>query len=191
MYKVVNIGTYDNNHKLYEVTSNTRHGKTKYREKATYIVDNRDADKFEHLYEKQNKLYDYFNKYDNPEFQKKASLKLKIGTAIGGIIGAGLPLSVFAFTKNKIARTASVLASFVGLLVGSFCGVALTTWHGIIPNQFKNEFYKNLEEMKNLNVKKVKEEKEKIGEIEYKNRGCGKSRKMTIFRTFSNPASGV
>ena len=28
MYEVANIGIYDNNHKLYEVTSDTRHGKT-------------------------------------------------------------------------------------------------------------------------------------------------------------------
>ena len=71
MYQVANIGIYDNNHKLYEVTNDTRHGKTKYLEKTTYIVANNDADKFEHFYEKENQLFDDMKICDTPEHQKQ------------------------------------------------------------------------------------------------------------------------
>ncbi len=167
MYKVASIGTYDNNYKLYEVTNNTHHGKVKYIKKTTYIVANSDADKFEQFYQKQNKLFYDMKKYDTPEFQKKASLKLKAGSALGGIVGMGIPLSVFAFTKNKYARFASVIAAIVGGIAGILYGVAFTTINGIIPNEFKKQYSKNKSEFQKLNITKVKEEKQKIGEIDY------------------------
>ena len=102
MYEVANIGIYDNNHKLYEVTTDTRHGKTKYLEKTTYIVANNDADKFEHFYEKENQLFDDMKICDTPEHQKQASRKLKFGAALGTALGGGLPLLVFGFTKNML-----------------------------------------------------------------------------------------
>ena len=166
MYEVANIGTYDNNHKLYEVTNDTRRGKTKYLEKTTYIVANNDVDKFEHYYKKQNKLYDDMKIYDTPEFQKKSSLKLKLGTALGGILGAGIPLSIFTFTKNKYARIASVIGSIVGGVVGCFYGVALTTMYGVIPKDFRTRLSNNQLEFLKLDVTKLNEEKQKIGEVE-------------------------
>ena len=170
MYEVASIGAYDNNHKLYEVTQDTRHGKTRYLEKSTYVVANRDADKFERYHQKQNKLYDDMKIYDTQEFQKKASLKLKIGVALGGIIGAGIPLSVFAFTKNKYVRIASVIASVIGGVVGGFYAVALTTMYGVIPKEFRTRLSENQNEFLKLDVTRIREEKHKIGEVDNRNR---------------------
>ena len=168
MYQVANIGIYDNNHKLYEVTNDTRHGKTKYLEKTTYIVANNDADKFEHFYEKENQLFDDMKICDTPEHQKQASWKLKFGVALGTALGGGLPLLVFGFTKNKYARIASVVASAIGAFNGFFLGLGLATKYGAIPKDIRKEFFDNHAEFVKLDATKVKEEKEKIGEIEYK-----------------------
>ena len=167
MYEVTNIGTYDNNHKLYEVTIDTQHGRAKYLEKTTYIVANNDADKFEHFYQKENQLYEDMKILDTPEHQRKASLKLKFGMILGTIIGAGLPLSVFGFTRNKYARIASVIASVIGGLYGLFTGLGLATEYGAIPKDIRKEFFDNHAEFVKLDAKKVREEKQKIGEINY------------------------
>ena len=159
MYEVTNVGTYDDNHRLYEVTRKTRQGTNNYVKKSTYIVNNNDAEKFELLYQKENKLYDELKILDTPEHKKKASHKLKFAVALGTIIGAGIPLSIFAFTKNKYARIAAAIISAIGGIVGILSGIVLTAV-GNIPKEIRREIINNQKEFVKLDTKIIKKNQE-------------------------------
>ena len=163
MNEVVNIGPYNNNYQLYEVKdNNAKHGKNRYVEKTTYVVANKDADKFEKYYKEDNRLFNELKKEtDTPECHKKLSRKFKFGMALGAVIGAGIPLAVFAAVKNKYARIACAICSVIGGIVGWFYGFIFTSMFSL-PKNYKKDVYKNLNEYKKLDYKIIKKEQHKI-----------------------------
>ena len=163
-YEINNIGAYNDNYKLYEVTSqNIYNGKPNNsystKKKTTYAVANSDYDKFEKYFEKENELQTELQQYKNTrEYKRKQDRNLKNGMALGMLGGIAIPLSVFFLSKTKVVKVFSVITSVIGgitgLLLGGVAGAMVST----APTDLKIALDYNSQEFKKLDCTKIKEE---------------------------------